>query len=115
MNTLAPANDPMKFFPLAMWFVAPIALLAILFAPRDLSAQQRDLLPLPTSGNVTLSLDELIVTYFTMSPETATLPIKVFGMAKVGLNPMLNAISTIFILATVAFVLLAEWIRRASR
>jgi hypothetical protein len=58
MNTLAPANDPMKFFPLAMWFVAPIALLAILFAPRDLSAQQRDLLPLPTSGNVTLSLDE---------------------------------------------------------
>ena len=50
-----------------------------------------------------------------MSPETATLPIKVFGMAKVGLNPMLNAISTIFILATVAFVLLAEWIRRASR
>ena len=76
------------------------------------------MLPAIVSGTLmsfTLSLDELIVTYFTMSPETATLPIKVFGMAKVGLNPMLNAISTIFILATVAFVLLAEWIRRASR
>ena len=76
------------------------------------------MLPSIVSGTLmsfTLSLDELIVTYFTMSPETATLPIKVFGMAKVGLNPMLNAISTIFILATVAFVLIAEWSRRASR
>jgi spermidine/putrescine transport system permease protein len=76
------------------------------------------MLPAIVSGalmSFTLSLDELIVTYFTMSPGTATLPIKVFGMAKVGLNPMLNAVSTIFILATVAFVLIAEWIRRASR
>ncbi len=76
------------------------------------------MLPAIVSGTLmsfTLSLDELIVTYFTMSPSTATLPIKVFGMAKVGLNPMLNAISTIFILATVMFVFLAEWIRRTSR
>lgn len=76
------------------------------------------MLPAIVSGTLmsfTLSLDELIVTYFTMSPETATLPIKVFGMAKVGLNPMLNAISTIFILATVVFVLAAEWIRTMSR
>lgn len=46
----------------------------------------------------TLSFDELIVTFFTTSAASATLPIKVFGMAKVGLSPMLNALSTVFIL-----------------
>ena len=63
----------------------------------------------------TLSLDELIVTFFTTSAASATLPIRVFGMAKVGLNPMLNALSAIFILATVAFVLCSDRLRHASR
>ncbi len=63
----------------------------------------------------TLSMDELIVTFFTTSAASATLPIRVFGMAKVGLNPMLNALSAIFILATAVIVLLSEYIRRLSR
>ena len=50
----------------------------------------------------TLSLDELIVTYFVTSPASATLPIKIFGMTKVGLSPMLNAISSLFIFASQA-------------
>src|SRR5262249_40606540 len=48
------------------------------------------LLPAIISGalmSFTLSLDELIVTYFTTGPQSATLPIKIFGMAKVGLDP----------------------------
>ena len=60
----------------------------------------------------TLSLDELIVTYFTASPASATLPIRVFGMAKVGLSPVLNAISTLFIAATIVLVLVADRVRR---
>lgn len=63
----------------------------------------------------TLSLDELIVTFFTASAQVATLPLLVFGMAKVGLNPMLNALSALFIVATVAFVLFSEHLRRLSR
>ncbi len=63
----------------------------------------------------TLSLDELIVTFFTTSAASATLPIRVFGMAKVGLNPMLNALSAIFILATVGFVLLSDHLRKLNR
>jgi spermidine/putrescine transport system permease protein len=55
----------------------------------------------------TLSLDEVIVTYFTASPGSATLPLRIFGLAKVGLNPMLNALSALFIGATVAVVLIA--------
>jgi spermidine/putrescine transport system permease protein len=62
----------------------------------------------------TLSLDELIVTFFTASPAAATLPLRVFGMAKVGLNPMLNALSAIFILTTIAFVLFSAHLRRLA-
>jgi spermidine/putrescine transport system permease protein len=60
----------------------------------------------------TLSLDELIVTFFTTSASSATLPIRVFGMAKVGLNPMLNALSAIFIAATAFLVLSTGGMRR---
>jgi len=63
----------------------------------------------------TLSMDELIVTFFIRSAASVTLPIQVYGMARVGLNPMLNALSAIFILATVAFVLFSEYLRKLSR
>jgi spermidine/putrescine transport system permease protein len=63
----------------------------------------------------TLSMDELIVTFFTSSAASATLPLRVFGLAKVGLNPMLNALSAIFVLATVAFVLFSAYIKKLSR
>ena len=61
-----------------------------------------------------LSMDELIVTFFTASPSSATLPLRVFGMAKVGLNPMLNALSAIFIMTTIAFVLFSARLRKLS-
>lgn len=63
----------------------------------------------------TLSMDEVIVTYFTASPASATLPLRIFGMAKVGLNPMLNALSAIFIIATIVIVLLSDRLKPVSR
>jgi spermidine/putrescine transport system permease protein len=63
----------------------------------------------------TLSLDELIVTYFTASPASATLPLKIFGLARVGLSPLLNAISAVFIVTTAALVMLAEYLKRMNR
>ena len=62
----------------------------------------------------TLSMDELIITVFTTGPGSATLPTVVFGMAKVGLNPMLNALSAIFILTTVGFVLFSNHLKKLS-
>ena len=65
------------------------------------------LLPAIFSGALmafTLSMDELIVTYFVASARSATLPLKIFGMARVGLNPSLNAISTVFIVGTAILV-----------
>lgn len=76
------------------------------------------LMPAIISGalmSFTLSMDEVIVTYFTASPASATLPLKVFGMAKVGLNPMLNAISTVFIVATALLVVASEMLRRWNK
>jgi spermidine/putrescine transport system permease protein len=60
----------------------------------------------------TLSLDEYIVSVFTTGPQSQTLPLKVYGMAKVGLNPQLNALSTVFVIATILLVLLNEFLTR---
>lgn len=76
------------------------------------------LLPAIISGalmSFTLSLDEYIVTLFTTGPESQTLTLKVFGMAKKGLDPSLNAISTVFVLATAVLVVLAESVRKINR
>lgn len=75
------------------------------------------LMPAIISGammSFTLSLDEYIVSSSVSGPTSQTLPLKVYGMAKVGLNPQLNALSTIFILATVLAVLLGETTRRIT-
>jgi spermidine/putrescine transport system permease protein len=66
------------------------------------------LMPAIVSGalmSFTLSLDEYIVSVFTTGAHSQTLPLKVYGMAKVGLNPQLNALSSIFILVTFIFAL----------
>src|SRR5687767_1024843 len=76
------------------------------------------LMPAIVSGalmSFTLSLDELIVTYFTASAGTRTLPLEIFGRVKKGLDPSLNAISTVFVLFTVCAVLAAEALRRRNR
>jgi spermidine/putrescine transport system permease protein len=75
------------------------------------------LMPAIISGALmafTLSLDELIVTYFTASAGTRTLPLEIFGRVKKGLDPSLNAISTVFVGITVLAVFLTEALRRRN-
>ena len=60
----------------------------------------------------TLSLDEYIVTVFTNGPGSQTLPQKIFGLAKIGLNPQLNALSTLLLLGTAVPAILAELLAR---
>ena len=72
------------------------------------------LLPAVVSGGLmafTLSIDELIVSSFTKG-DRETLPTVVYGMAKVGLRPTLNAISAVFVVFTMAVMVVAEWLRR---
>lgn len=63
----------------------------------------------------TLSLDEFVVTFFTSSARSATLPLKIYGLARVGLNPMLNALSTLLILATLAAAFFSSRVRQLGR
>jgi len=75
------------------------------------------LMPAIVSGGLmsfTLSLDELIVTYFTASAGTRTLPLEIFGRVKKGLDPSLNAISTVFIVVTVVALAITEVVRRRN-
>ena len=60
----------------------------------------------------TLSFDEYIVTIFTSGAESQTLPLKVYGMVRVGLNPQLNALSTLFIGATALIVIGSQFFSR---
>jgi spermidine/putrescine transport system permease protein len=76
------------------------------------------LLPAIISGALmafTLSMDELIVTWFTCGPASKTLPIAIFDKVRVGVNPSINAISTLFIIGTATLVLAAEYIRKLNR
>lgn len=76
------------------------------------------LLPAIVAGGLlafTLSFDELVVTYFTRGPTSETLPVKVFGMARVGLSPSLNTISTVLVVSTAMIVVVAEALKKAYR
>ena len=45
----------------------------------------------------TLSLDDLVISSFTSGPSSTTLPIKIFSAVRLGVNPEINALSTIMI------------------
>jgi len=63
----------------------------------------------------TLSMDEVIVTVFTTGSDSRTLPLVMFDRVKKGLDPSLNAISTVFIGATILLVVISESLKRADR
>jgi spermidine/putrescine transport system permease protein len=64
---------------------------------------------------LTVSFDEYLITAFTSGPESQTLPLKIYGMAKIGLNPQINALSALLVLTTAAFVLITDFLLRKER
>jgi spermidine/putrescine transport system permease protein len=62
----------------------------------------------------TLSFDEYIVTVFTSGPGSQTLPLQVYGLARKGLDPQLNALSALFVLGTIILVLFSELIKKRT-
>ena len=53
---------------------------------------------------LTLSLDDVVISYFTAGPGSNTLPLQVYSMIKTGITPDVNALITIML--GVVFVLL---------
>lgn len=49
----------------------------------------------------TLSLDDVVISFFTAGPGSNTLPLKIFSMVKTGVTPEVNALSTLIMLVTI--------------
>ena len=57
---------------------------------------------------LTLSLDDVVISFFTSGPGSTTLPLKILGMVKRGVSPDVNALSTLVILGTVIIMAVAN-------
>lgn len=62
----------------------------------------------------TLSLDDVIISFFVAGPGSVTLPLKVFSMVKFGVTPEINALSTLIMLLTVVVLCFALLIRNVN-
>jgi spermidine/putrescine transport system permease protein len=61
----------------------------------------------------TLSIDDFVITFFTQGPNSTTLPVKIYSMLKFGVTPVINAISTLFLVVTaIIIILLTRFERR---
>ncbi len=67
-----------------------------------------NLIPGITSGAMlafTLSLDDVVISYFTAGPGSNTLPLKIYSMIKTGITPDVNALSTIILIVTLSILM----------
>lgn len=96
----------------------------IIEAARDLGASdfiivKRIFLPLLWPAVVaawllsfTLSLDDVIVSYFVSGPEFEILSLKIYSMTRLGVTPTINALCTVTLGVSLVLVLLAQCILR---
>ena len=93
---------------------------AVVEAARDLGAAEhqvfrRIVLPMAAPGLIagwllsfTLSLDDVIVSFFTTGPTYEVLPLRIYSMVRLGIKPDVNALSVLMILITVTAVVLSR-------
>jgi len=63
----------------------------------------------------TLSLDDLVIAAFTSGPGATTLPIRLYGQARLGVTPDINALSTLMIAAVVGALGIASAVEKGWR
>jgi putrescine transport system permease protein len=64
----------------------------------------------------TLSLDDVVLSAFLSGPGSTTMPLVIFSRARLGLNPSVNAVATVIVVAVAIGVVLASYlIARAER
>jgi spermidine/putrescine transport system permease protein len=99
----------------------------IIEAARDLGAKEHTifikiliplLLPALISGwllSFTLSIDDVIISYFVTGPAFDILPLKIYSMVRLGVNPEINALSTLLFGLTLAVVLTSHYLLRKKQ
>ncbi|MDR2552917.1 MAG: ABC transporter permease [Treponema sp.] len=55
---------------------------------------------------ITISLEDFVITYFVTGPGSSTLPIYIYSAIRFGVSPVINALSVVMILGTVALTFL---------
>jgi spermidine/putrescine transport system permease protein len=53
----------------------------------------------------TLSFDDFVITFFVAGVGSSTLPLKIYSMIKFGVSPVINALSTVVLVATMVLIL----------
>ncbi len=53
----------------------------------------------------TLSLDDVVISYFTAGPGSNTLPLQIYSMIKTGISPDVNALTTLMLLTTMTILI----------
>lgn len=61
---------------------------------------------------LTLSLDDVVVTSFVAGPGATTLPVYVFGLVRRGVTPLINAVSTVMLVASMVLVFVSLGFQR---
>src|SRR5690606_9885965 len=56
----------------------------------------------------TLSIDDVIISFFVAGPSSTTLPLKIFSMVKFGVSPEITALSTLMLVITLAIAVFAQ-------
>lgn len=99
----------------------------ILEAARDLGAGEftavmRILLPLAMPAIIagwllsfTLSLDDVVVSYFVSGPEYEVLPLRIYSMVRLGFKPEVNALATLLFALSLLIVVLSQLLLRERR
>ena len=62
----------------------------------------------------TLSMDDVVISYFTAGPGSNTLPLKIYSMIKTGITPDVNAMSTLMLLVTILILTISFVIQSRS-
>jgi spermidine/putrescine transport system permease protein len=60
----------------------------------------------------TLSFDDFVISFFTAGVGATPLPVQIYSMVKLGVSPVVNAISTLVLIISFIFVTLAEKFQR---
>lgn len=59
----------------------------------------------------TVSIDDVIVSFFVAGPSSTTLPLQIFSMVRQGVTPEINALSTIMLVLTLSLVVVSQTIQ----
>lgn len=64
---------------------------------------------------LTISLDDVVITSFVTGPGSTTLPVYVFGLVRRGVSPLINAVSTVMLVASMILVGVSLGFQRRTR